>query len=330
MPMPIAARAASATCRARSGSPSMNREVSHLAPGAGVMLAVEMETKNSTARVYAVITYSYRHLECSTRIPMATACAPARTAVYRRRRPERTVLYRTVQTHLATWLESPVTVGRALRVRRMSSGSSAAISTAGFSRMALPALDAPSAVTIFSSPGHAKVVVSVPLATPGEWSKPPPLWPTPILPRLPVRQWVLSVPKRLRDPLEHDPAIETLALRISRDWRLASTSKSGAAGCRGRSSSRNASHLCRRNSSWPGWSPTTTREHSTPWRVRRSRSCWRDCCIRRRLGRPGWLRAGMRGGRPSPAGCGRRAMSHWCEIARRLEALSDTLTASTC
>ncbi|NMQ06545.1 hypothetical protein E4Q08_15450 [Candidatus Accumulibacter phosphatis] len=36
----------------------------------------------------------------------------------------------------------------------------------------------------------------------------------PILPRLPVRQWVLSVPKRLRYHLEHDPAIETLALRI--------------------------------------------------------------------------------------------------------------------
>ena len=26
------------------------------------------------------------------------------TAPYRRRRPERTLLYRTVQTHLATWL----------------------------------------------------------------------------------------------------------------------------------------------------------------------------------------------------------------------------------
>ena len=35
-----------------------------------------------------------------------------------------------------------------------------------------------------------------------------------VLPRLPVRQWVLSVPKRLRYHLEHDPAIETLALRI--------------------------------------------------------------------------------------------------------------------
>ncbi len=33
------------------------------------------------------------------------ACTPACTAPYRRRRPERTLLYRTVQAHLATWLE---------------------------------------------------------------------------------------------------------------------------------------------------------------------------------------------------------------------------------
>jgi len=35
-----------------------------------------------------------------------------------------------------------------------------------------------------------------------------------VLPRLPVRQWVLSVAKRRRDHLHHDPTIETLALRI--------------------------------------------------------------------------------------------------------------------
>ena len=35
-----------------------------------------------------------------------------------------------------------------------------------------------------------------------------------VFPRLPVRQWVLSVPNRLRYTLQHDPAIETLALRI--------------------------------------------------------------------------------------------------------------------
>jgi len=33
------------------------------------------------------------------------ACAPPRSTVYHRRQPERTLLYRTVQTHLATWLE---------------------------------------------------------------------------------------------------------------------------------------------------------------------------------------------------------------------------------
>ena len=32
-------------------------------------------------------------------------CASPRTARYRRRESERTVLYRTVRTHLATWLE---------------------------------------------------------------------------------------------------------------------------------------------------------------------------------------------------------------------------------
>ena len=35
-----------------------------------------------------------------------------------------------------------------------------------------------------------------------------------VFPRRPVRQWVLSVPKRLRYHLEHDPAIETLAVRV--------------------------------------------------------------------------------------------------------------------
>jgi len=36
-------------------------------------------------------------------MPGAARASP-RSAVYRRRRPERTLLYRTVQTHLATWL----------------------------------------------------------------------------------------------------------------------------------------------------------------------------------------------------------------------------------
>lgn len=39
-----------------------------------------------------------------TAIPAIATCASPRSAVYRRRSPERTLLYRTVQTHLATWL----------------------------------------------------------------------------------------------------------------------------------------------------------------------------------------------------------------------------------
>ncbi len=34
-----------------------------------------------------------------------TTCTPPRSTVYHRRQPERTLLYRTVQAHLATWLE---------------------------------------------------------------------------------------------------------------------------------------------------------------------------------------------------------------------------------
>jgi hypothetical protein len=88
---------------------------------------------------------------------MSAACAPARTAVYRRRRPERNVLYRTVQTHLATWLElscdsrqgasGPAHVEREFR-RYLECG----MWHVACSRMVLPALDAASAVTIFSLP----------------------------------------------------------------------------------------------------------------------------------------------------------------------------------
>ena len=110
----------------------------------------------------------------------AVACATSRTATHRRRQPERSVRYRTVQTHLATWLELSCD-SRAYPAQPMSNASSGGISNAGFSRMVLPALDA--------AADH-------------------------VFPRLPVRQWVLSVPNRLRYTLQHDPAIETLALRI--------------------------------------------------------------------------------------------------------------------
>jgi len=37
-------------------------------------------------------------------MPATAACTSPRSAVYRRRHPERTLLDRTVRTHLATWL----------------------------------------------------------------------------------------------------------------------------------------------------------------------------------------------------------------------------------
>jgi hypothetical protein len=101
--------------------------------------------------------------------------------------------------------------------------------------------------------------------------------------------------------------------RFGSRLEAASMPRSSAAGCCGNCSNRNAWRRCRRNSTWPGWSPTT-REHSTPWQVRRSRDGWRDCCTRRRLGDPGWPRVGMPGGMPSPAGCRRRAMSRRREM----------------
>ena len=223
---------------------------------------------------------------------MATGCTPACTDVYRRRRPECTVLYRTVQTPLTTWLELPCD-------RRQGAGGPAHVEREFHRSLECGILAHGFARARCAQCGHDFLIAwsckgrgVCPAGNPRRMVETAAHLADPVFPRLPVCQWVLSVPKRLRYHLQHDPTIETLALRISRDWRLASTPKSGAAGCCGRSSSRgNASHPCRRNSSWPGWSPTT-REYSTPWRVQRSRSGWRDCCTRRRLGRPGWLRAG--------------------------------------
>jgi hypothetical protein len=145
---------------------------------------------------------------------MSAACASARTAVYRRRRPERTVLYRTVQTHLATWLElscdsrqgvsGPAHVEREFR-RYLERG----ILAHGFARARC------------SDCGHDFLIAwpckdrgVCPACNPRRMVETAAHLADHVVPRLPVRQWVLSVPKRLRYHLQHDPAIETLALRI--------------------------------------------------------------------------------------------------------------------
>jgi len=78
--------------------------------------------------------------------------------------------------------------------------------------MVLPALDAPSAVTIFSSLGRAKIAALLQLVRRGEWSKPA-TWP--ITFRRDCRPvWALSAPKRLRHHRKPDPVVETMVVRI--------------------------------------------------------------------------------------------------------------------
>lgn len=143
----------------------------------------------------------------------AAACAPSRTATYHRRQPERTVLYRTVQSHLATWLELaqdesgrsiPAHVEREFR-RYLECG----ILAHGFAR-ARCADCGHDFLVAYSCKGRGicpscntrrMVETAAHLADH-------------VIPRLPVRQWVLSVPKRLRYFLQADPAIQNLALHI--------------------------------------------------------------------------------------------------------------------
>jgi hypothetical protein len=143
----------------------------------------------------------------------AVACATSRTATYRRRQPERTVLYRTVQTHLATWLElaqdesgrsTPAHVEREFR-RYLECGilahGFARARCAGCGHDFLVAYSCKGRGVCPSCNARRMVETAAHLADH-------------VIPRLPVRQWVLSVPKRLRYFLQADPAIQNLALHI--------------------------------------------------------------------------------------------------------------------
>ena len=144
----------------------------------------------------------------------STACASARTAVYRRRRPEHTVLYRTVQTHLSTWVELSCdsrqgASGRAHVEREFRPYLECGILAQGFARARclhcghdfLIAWSCKGRGVCPACNTRRMVETAAHLADH-------------VFPPLPIRQWVLSVPKRLRYHLQHDPAIETLALRI--------------------------------------------------------------------------------------------------------------------
>ena len=80
-------------------------------------------------------------------MPATAACAPPKGVAYRRRQSERTLLYRTVQTHLATWLVlHDDGVGE---TAPPPNGNFAATSNAASSPTVLPAPTATSASTIF-------------------------------------------------------------------------------------------------------------------------------------------------------------------------------------
>lgn len=137
-------------------------------------------------------------------------------AVYRRRQPERTLLYRTLQTHLATWLQlqedgtgrtAPASAEREF-LRYLECG----ILANGFARARC------------SDCGHDYVVAYsckgrgvCPSCTTRRMVETAAHLADHVIPRLPVRQWVLSVPKRIRYHLQHDPKLLNLALHIFLD-----------------------------------------------------------------------------------------------------------------
>ena len=134
---------------------------------------------------------------------------------YRRRRPERTLLYRTVQTHFETWLALtrdgavdgdpvPAHVEREFR-RYLDCG----ILAHGFARARcgqcghdfLIAFSCKGRGVCPSCNTRRMVETAAHLADH-------------VIPRLPVRQWVLAVPKRLRYFLHRDADLQGAALRL--------------------------------------------------------------------------------------------------------------------
>lgn len=146
-------------------------------------------------------------------MPATAACAKPCSPIYRRRQPERTLLYRTVQTHLATWLAlhddgagetAPAAIEREFR-RYLECGilahGFARARCAGCGHDFLIAYSCKCRGVCPSCTTRRMVETAAHLADH-------------VIPRLPVRQWVLSMPKRLRHHLEHDPAVQNAALHI--------------------------------------------------------------------------------------------------------------------
>ena len=146
----------------------------------------------------------------------AAPCAAPRPQRYQRRRPEQTLWYRIVQAHFATWLElsggpagesPPAYVERSFR-RYLECG----ILAHGFARAwcdtcqheFLIAYSCKGRGVCPSCNTRRMVETAAHLADH-------------VFPRLPVRQWVLAVPKRLRYFLRDDADLQGAVLRIFLD-----------------------------------------------------------------------------------------------------------------
>ena len=139
--------------------------------------------------------------------------AALRSTVYRRRQPERTLLYRTVQTHLATWL--------ALQADETGGCAPAAVEREFHRYLACGILAHGFARARCADCGHDFLIAYsckcrgvCPSCTTRRMVETAAHLAEHVIPRLPVRQWVLSVPKRLRYHLARDPAVQNTALHL--------------------------------------------------------------------------------------------------------------------
>jgi hypothetical protein len=151
----------------------------------------------------------------------AAADTPGACAVYRRRRPEQTPLYRTVQGHLETYLALaqeaqgggvlPYVEGEFRRYLECG------ILAHGFARARCGECGHDFLIA-FSCKGRALC----PSCNARHMAEVAAHLTDQVFPALPVRQWVLSVPKRLRYFLQRDPAalraVLHIVLRVVEGW----------------------------------------------------------------------------------------------------------------
>ena len=135
------------------------------------------------------------------------------TQCYQRRQPEKTLWYRTVQTHFETWLalstgpcdeSPPAYIEQAFR-RYLDCG----ILANGFARAHCDECGHDFLIA-FSCKGRGVC----PSCNTRRMAETAAHLVDHVFPRLPVRQWVLSVPKRLRYFLQRDTALQGAVLRI--------------------------------------------------------------------------------------------------------------------